>query len=125
MESCVNEKSHLSTSSFPSIPRDEAPENSVGTDRVVMPSCRHDVAQTLGTAIPLLNQLLDPVQGAVCATPQHDHAHHAFACARLIAHKLHAIPIPIVRQRQPGGVKSVRPGGNALLMPEIDGFPVA
>src|SRR6266581_5776264 len=120
MESCVKETSHLSTSSFPSMPRDEAAENSVGTDRVVMPSCRHDVAQTLGTAITLLNQLLDPAQGAVCATPQHDHAHHAFACACLIAHKLHPVPIAILRQRQPGGIKSVRPGGNALPLPEVD-----
>jgi hypothetical protein len=81
---------------------------------VVMTSRRYDVDHALRPTIPLFNELLGPVQRAIYTTAQHDHAHHAFAGTRLVAHKLHPVPIAILRLWQSGEVKSVRPGGQAL-----------
>jgi len=89
-----------------------------------MASCRHHVDHALWMTIPLLNELFDPVQWAVHAAAQEYHPHHALAGAGLVTHKLHAIPIAIVRQRKASKVKSVGPSGNVLPMPEIDGVPV-
>ena len=88
-----------------------------------MASRRHNVDHALWLAIPLLDELLDLVQWTVCTTAQEYHAHHAFAGAGLVTHKLHSIPIAIVGQRKVGQIKSVGPSGNVLPMPEIDGVP--
>ncbi len=88
-----------------------------------MASCRHHVDHALWKTIPLLDELFDPVQWAVCAAPQEYHPHHALAGTGLVTHKLHSIPIAIVGQRKVGQIKSVGPSGNVLPMPEIDGVP--
>ncbi|HEY6542885.1 MAG TPA: hypothetical protein VIZ18_18220 [Ktedonobacteraceae bacterium] len=54
-----------------------------------MTACRHEVDHALRLAIPLLDELLDPLQRTIHTATQHDHAHHSFAGARLVAHKLH------------------------------------
>lgn len=71
-----------------------------------MPPRRDNIAQTFSTAIPSLNQRLNLVQRAVCAATQQHHPHHSLAGARLVPHKLYAIPIAIVRLRQSGGIRA-------------------
>src|SRR5947209_20100962 len=89
-----------------------------------MTSCCHNVDDALWLTIPLLDELLDLVQWAVPAATQEHNPHHAFAGAALVTHKLHPIPLAIVRQRKSGEIKSAGPGGNVLPMPEIDGRPL-
>jgi len=74
--------------------------------------------------IPLLNELLNLVKWAVHAATQEHHPHHSLASADLVTYKLHPIPITIVRQRKSGEITSVRPCGNVLPIPEIDGLPL-
>ena len=92
---------------------------------MIMPSRRHHIDHALRLAIPPLEEFFDLFQWTICTPTQHDHAYHTFAGARLVAHKLHPVPIPILRLTQPGKIKSAEPGGNALPVPEIDGLPVA